>query len=103
GESSPALLITNPASAWGRAGLHTNDRLVAVNGRPIANPRELRSTLAAVRIGDTVRVDVRRPNGAFRAAVVVGGYEYPRVRLEELPAATPRQRERRQRWMAGSP
>ena len=103
GESSLALLINNPASAWGRAGLHTGDRLVSIDGQPIANPRDLRSAVGRVRIGDTVRVEVRRPNGPFRATVVVGGFEYPRVRLEEVAGATTRRRERRQRWINALP
>jgi predicted metalloprotease with PDZ domain len=103
GETAVALLLTNPASAWGRAGLHTGDRLVSIDGQPIANPRELRGALVRFKIGDTVRVEVRRPNGPFRATVVVAGYEYPRVHLEEVPGATLRQRERRQRWITASP
>jgi predicted metalloprotease with PDZ domain len=103
GETSPALLLTNPSSAWGRAGLHTGDRVVSVDGQPIASPRELRAALIRLKIGDTVRVEVRRPNGAFRATAVVGGYDYPRVRLEEVPTASPRQRERRQRWIKALP
>jgi predicted metalloprotease with PDZ domain len=103
GERSLALLINNPASAWGRAGLHTGDRLVSVDGQRIANPRELRSALVRAKLGDTVRVEVQRPNGPFRATVVVAGYEYPRVRLEERAGATARQRERRQRWINALP
>src|SRR3989449_9922058 len=32
GENALSLLISNPASVWGRAGLHSGDRLVAENG-----------------------------------------------------------------------
>lgn len=103
GERSVALLINNPASAWGRAGLHTGDRLVSIDGQPIASPQELRSAVGRARIGDTVRVEVQRPNGSFRATVVVGGFEYPRVRLEEKAGATTRERERRQRWISALP
>ena len=103
GEQGVALLITNPASAWGRAGLHTGDRVVSINGQPIASPRELRAALGQARIGDSVTVQVRRPNGPFRATVPVVGFTYPRVRLEERPDATPTQRQRRQRWVTASP
>ena len=102
-DSSLALLINNPASVWGRAGLHTGDRLLSVDGQPVATPRDLRTVLTRLRIGDTVRVDVRRPNGPFRATVIVRGYEYPQVRLEEVPGATARERARRERWMTASP
>jgi predicted metalloprotease with PDZ domain len=103
GEPSLALLINNPASAWGRAGLHTGDRLVSIDGQPIANLRDFRSAVVRARIGDTVRLEVQRPNGPFRATVVVGGHNYPRVRLEEKADATARQRERRQRWISALP
>jgi len=98
-----ALLINNPASAWGRAGLHTGDRLVSVRGRAIATPRDIRTALDGVRIGDTVVVEVRRPNGPYRATVPVTGFTYPRVRLEALPGATAAQRQRRDRWINASP
>ena len=103
GEQSPALLINNPQSVWGRAGLHTGDRVVSMNGEPIANPRELRTALLRSRIGDTVRVEVRRPRGAFHATVVITGYDSPRVRLEEMPGATAAQLRRRERWMNALP
>jgi predicted metalloprotease with PDZ domain len=103
GETSVALLLRNPASVWGRAGLHTGDRLVSINAQPVASPRELRAALLQLKIGDTVRVEVRRPNGPFRATVVVRGYDYARVRLDEEPNATARQRERRQRWIQALP
>jgi predicted metalloprotease with PDZ domain len=103
GESTVSLLINNPTSVWGRAGLHTGDRVVSINEQAIASPRDLRSALAQARIGDTVIVQVRRPNGPFRARVVVEGFTYPRVRLHEKADATPSQRQRRDRWIAGSP
>jgi predicted metalloprotease with PDZ domain len=103
GEQAVALLITDPASAWGRAGLHTGDRVVSLNGQSIASPREVRAALERVKIGDTVVVSVRRPNGPFRASVVAAGFTYPRVRLEERPDATAEQRRHRDRWIIGSP
>lgn len=103
GEKAVALLITNPASVWGRAGLHTGDRVVSLNGQPIASPRDVRAALAQVKVGDTVVVNVRRPNGPVRIAVVVAGFSYPRVRLEERADATAEQRRRRERWITGSP
>ena len=103
GESAVALRITDPASVWGRAGLHTGDRVVSINGQSIASPRNVRTALAQARIGETVVVDVRRPTGPFRATVAVAGYSYPRVRLEERTDATAEQRRRRERWFTASP
>jgi predicted metalloprotease with PDZ domain len=98
-----SLLITNPAGAWGRAGLHTNDRLLSIDGTPITTWPELRRRLGAVAIGDTVRVAVQRPSGPFSAVVVASGFDEPVVRIEELPDATDRQKRMRARWVSGAP
>jgi predicted metalloprotease with PDZ domain len=86
------IVINNPASVWGRAGLHSRDRLVRLNGVAVRTWPELRAKLQAVRLGDTVRVEVARPSGPFVATVVVAGLERPTVRLERLPNATLAQR-----------
>jgi predicted metalloprotease with PDZ domain len=86
------LIITNPASIWGRAGLHSRDRLVEMNGAPVRTWSDLRAKLQSLRLGDTVRVQVRRPSGPFDATVIVAGFERPTVRIERLPNATVAQR-----------
>ena len=102
-ESALSLVITNPGSTWARAGLHTGDRLAALNGTAVATVGDFRSIVTRLRIGDTTAVEVRRPSGAWRTTVVVAGYERPVVRLEEIPAATERQRTLRAQWLAGFP
>lgn len=92
-DSGPWLIITNPSSIWGRAGLHSRDRLVAINGAPIRTWSELRAKLQGLRLGDTVRVQVQRSAPPpFEARVVVAGFERPTVRIERLPNATVAQR-----------
>ena len=91
-DSSVRLVINNPASIWGKAGLHSRDRLVGINGAPVRTWPELRAKLQAVRIGDTVRVQVQRPSGPFETTVIVAGFERPTVRIERLPNATVAQR-----------
>lgn len=103
GARSVSLLITNPASIWGRAGLHTGDPVAAINGAPLADMAAFRTFFGGLRIGDTVRVEVTRTNGPFRATVVVTGYDRPAVQLEEIPHATERQRVLRARWLEGNP
>jgi predicted metalloprotease with PDZ domain len=103
GERALSLLITDPSSVWGRAGLHTGDRVVAVNGTPMASWPELRGAIARARVGDTVSVEVTRPAGPWRTNVVVTGYNRPVVRIEENPGATERQRTLRARWAVGVP
>jgi len=98
GERALSLLVTDPSSVWGRAGLHTGDRVVAVNGAAVATWAELRGALSGVRVGDTVRVEVSRPTGAWRTDVVMSGYDRSVARIEEIPDAMERQRALRDRW-----
>jgi predicted metalloprotease with PDZ domain len=99
GETAPRLLLGDPASLWGRAGLHTGDRLTAVNGAPVASPGDFRRILGRLAIGDTLRVEVTRPAGAYRATVAVSGYDRPWVVIEEIPGASPRQQRLRRVWL----
>jgi len=80
------IAITNPASVWGRAGLHSRDRLISMDGAAVNTWSELRARLVRLRIGDTVRVEVERPApaGRFVAHVVVAGFERPVVRIERI-------------------
>jgi predicted metalloprotease with PDZ domain len=87
GDGSLRLVISNPANAWGRAGLHSRDRLVAMDGAPVNTWPELRARLQRLRMGDTVRVDVQRSTGPYSATVVVAGFERPTVRIEGSPNA----------------
>ncbi len=76
------LVVTSPASSWGRAGLHSRDRLVSMDGTPVTTWLDLRARLQRLRLGDTVRVQVQRSDGPFTATVVVTGFERPSVRIE---------------------
>jgi predicted metalloprotease with PDZ domain len=91
-DSGLRLIVTNPASIWGRAGLHSRDQLVSIDGTPVATWSDFRPRMQRLRLGDTVRVQVRRPSGPFEATVVVAGFERPTVRIEQLPNATLAQR-----------
>ena len=91
-DSGLRLVISNPSSIWGRAGLHSRDRLAGINGTPVRTWSELRAKVQALRLGDTVRVQVQRPSGPFEATVIVAGFERPTVRIERLPNATVAQR-----------
>jgi len=104
GEGQPArLLLSDPTSAWGRAGLHTGDHLVSVNDSPVATVTEFRAVLGRVRLGDTLRVTVRRAADLFMTIVVASPYDRPTVRIEGLPQATERQRAIRSAWLSGAP
>jgi len=103
GESALRLVVSNPASIWGRAGLHTGDQLVSVNGTPFVTTDAFRTLLRGLRVGDTVSVAVRWASGPFRATVGISQLEQPTVRIEEIPGATERQRALRARWLTATP
>lgn len=102
-DSGLRLRLTNPASAWGRAGLHTGDRLVSLDGRPVATATDFRAWLGKLHIGDTAQVEVVRAGVVSRLAVLIDGYDHPTVRIEELADATSEQRRLRAQWLAASP
>ena len=87
GDGGVRLIILHPGSIWARAGLHSRDRLVSINGARVTTWPELRGVLQRLRMGDTVRVAVQRPSGGgpFEATVVVAGFERPSVRIEGTP------------------
>ena len=103
GERALSLLLSDPTSAWGRAGLHTGDRVVALNGAPFPTMDDLRALRRRLRIGDSVQVAVQRPAGTWITTVGITGYDQPVARIEAIPAATERQRGLRGQWVAGAP
>ena len=100
-DSTLRLLLSTPESVWGRAGLHSGDRLLSVNRAPIVTPADFRTILERVAIGDTVRLDVVRSSGRKTVAVVVTGYDRAIVRILADVQATERQRRLREEWLSG--
>jgi predicted metalloprotease with PDZ domain len=99
----PQLVITNPESAWGRAGLHTGDRILAMNGQAVTTADTARSVFRSLRSGDTVTVEVERETGRQTAVVVMAPFDRPFVTISALPNATSAQRSLRARWEAALP
>jgi len=95
------LILSDPASVWGRAGLHSGDRLVALNGSPAPNAAAWRALVNGLSIGDSVSVEVERRGRRVHAQVRLTGYDRPAVRIEELPAATEGQRRIGAAWREG--
>ncbi|MGQ0640553.1 MAG: M61 family metallopeptidase [Gemmatimonadaceae bacterium] len=95
------LVLTNPETPWGRAGLHTGDRIVSVNGAPARMWMDFRSVLQRLQIGDTTRMEVEREGKRLTATVVAAPLQRPVVRLEEIPGATAKAVRLRDAWKAG--
>jgi Do/DeqQ family serine protease len=73
-----------PSSPAERAGLRTNDLVVAINGAPMRSGIELRNRVGLSRIGDEVELTVER-GGAERSVT---------VRIEKATTTAQRQRQR---------
>lgn len=100
-DGSLRLRIGSLESSWGRAGLHTGDRLVSVNGAAVRSWPEFRAALVKARLGDSMRIEVARPTGAFAVKVPVVGYDRPVVRIEADGKANSKAEALREAWMAG--
>lgn len=82
------LVLTNPNTPWGKAGLHTGDRIVSVNGAPARTWFEFRAILQRIRIGDTTRMEVERGGKRLTVNVVAAQQTRPLVRLEPVTGAS---------------
>lgn len=96
------LHLSNPASVWGRAGLHTGDRLVSLDGQPVATSTDFRSRLGQLHIGDTARVEVLRNGAVSQVSVAINGYDRPTVRIVEIADATSEQQRLRAQWLTAA-
>ena len=97
------VMIQDPSSVWAKAGLHTGDELVAFNGAPIDSFPDFRRAFRTVKLGDVVPVSITRGGTPSVVNVRVTGYDRVRVRIVDVPDASPAQRERRRLWLAASP
>ena len=93
------LGITNPASCWGKAGLHTGDILKSVNGVPIRLTTDFRQLIREMKRGDSVSVEVEQQTGIKRANLVVSGYQQPEVRVVELNQPSERAKNLFNQWL----
>ena len=97
------LAVSDPSSAWGRAGLHTGDRLRAINGQPTATTDAAFRAIRQLQSGDTVRVEVEQRGSRRTATVVMAPFNRPFVHLRDVASLTAAQRELRARWDSGAP
>jgi predicted metalloprotease with PDZ domain len=95
------LGITDPLSCWGKAGLHTNDKIIAVNGLPIKNSRDFRAILSGLHIEDKLSIEIQRPAGGLQTSVTVTGYKEPKPVIRKIKGATELQTKLFDHWFVG--
>jgi predicted metalloprotease with PDZ domain len=101
-ESIPLLGITDPSSCWGKAGLHTGDQILTVNGNNMKTAADFRQLIRVLKISDNLSVEVRQPKGVWKTNVLISGYSQPSVKLSEMPMATAKQRRLYAEWNLGN-
>lgn len=100
-DRSLRLRIFNPQNAWGRAGLHTGDKVLSTNGERVTNWPGFRAHLARLREGDTLRLEIEH-DGKPQVVPVPGVRLVQKVvRVESVPGADARAVRLRAAWEAG--
>jgi predicted metalloprotease with PDZ domain len=100
-ETSIRLWVTDPEGCWGKAGLHTGDIVIAVNGKAVKTQSNLSQVIRSAKIGDTVTMEVERPTGVHKTNVLVTGYKQPVVHITEVKSPTAKQMMIYQQWVSG--
>lgn len=99
GENLIRIGITNPATCWGKAGLHTGDIIRSVNGRTITSARDFRQLIREVKIGDRVIMEVEQTTGDLKATVLITGYQQPDVHVVPIASASEKQKRLLKEWV----
>ena len=98
-EGELILRVTNPQSAWGKAGLHTGDRLLSVDGTRVTTWSDFRGWLRKLKVGDVGRLVVVSNGITKTVEVPIKPYDVPTVHVVHLANATAKQLALRQAWM----
>jgi predicted metalloprotease with PDZ domain len=93
------LGITNPASCWAKAGLHTGDVIKKINGAMKTTARDFRQLIRVLKVGDVVNIEVQQPTGVLKANVLITGYQQPEVHITGLNGATEKQKRLFSQWI----
>ncbi len=102
GENLVRIGISNPENCWGKAGLHTGDQLIKINGITLSNNDDMWQLMRKMQIGDTISLQILRPSGPMQTTVVITGYRQPVVSILPVKDATQKQEGLKQNWMKGN-
>lgn len=91
GETNLRIKVNDPTSCWGKAGLHTHDILISINGAAVNTEGTFNQVVRNLKMGDRVSMEVQRPTGRFKTTVVIASYKQPLVSIDKLPSTTKKQ------------
>jgi predicted metalloprotease with PDZ domain len=101
GENVLRIGLSNPATAWGKAGLHTGDIIRSVDGKAIATQADFRQEQRNAKIGDTIVVEVERQSGVKKINVLITGFQQPVVHITQMTTLTEKQKKLFEQWVNG--
>ena len=96
------LRVGDPTSIWAKAGLHTGDDIVSINGVETKTWPEARRIFGALKIGDSTTFRIKRGNQTIERTVKVTGYDRPYVTIAMIDRTSDRQKRLRDQWLRGS-
>jgi predicted metalloprotease with PDZ domain len=101
-DTSLRIGISNPNGCWAKAGLHTGDILIDINGRPMHTRQDFQTAMRAIHIGDTVMVRTKKETGTIAVPVYMDGYTTPLITITEDAAANSRQQRLFHQWASSA-
>jgi predicted metalloprotease with PDZ domain len=84
-----------------RAGLHTGDAILAIDGHAVRDRENFYDVLKGLQTGDMVVVQTSRPEGLKNVPVILTGYEIPIVHISRVNDPGIRAQKRGEEWERG--
>jgi predicted metalloprotease with PDZ domain len=101
GDSLVRIGITDPLGAWGKAGLHTGNLLLTLNGYPLKTTQDFRTIMDSISPGQLMSVSWRISNMPVRGSILFGPQLVPEAKVNLLPQLSAKQKKLLARWEAG--
>ena len=96
-DAPPVVVSVENMSEADRLGPVAGDTILSINGKPATS--EVEDVLAAMRLGETLRLRVTGRKGSREIKLRLGGHEEEQFAIVDLEVVTPAQRARRAQWL----
>jgi predicted metalloprotease with PDZ domain len=93
--------LIDPLSCWGKAGLHTGDTLLSVNGVAVSDQRTFFAMMRKLKIGDRVIFRMKKVKAEKDVEIIVTGYDKPEIGILPIKNPTEKQKRLLQDWLTG--
>ena len=100
GEDHLRLYLTHPESAWLRADVRNGDQFRSMNGVVVETEGDFNDRLNACHDGNKVKVEVMRAGEPLEIAVDIESYDWPKVKISQVPTGSDCQKAIFAAWQA---